>query len=224
MRKDLLAGLAAVLLLASAGQVSAQVVQSQRMESEAEASSEPGITTTSPAVATTVDSAFYETRPEGDPIVRENDLFTMEFSTGVVFRATCQHIDDFDPCLQLPGLLSELDVASSLADRTKELLREMLDSREIIERLEQLTVEKIREEARKQSGISGPAAGHLLLGATLFAGGGVLSASRNEWIIDEGYIGVAIASVGLGLMLRPLIAKWRSSRVNLSRTGLAIEW
>lgn len=180
------------------------------------------VTPMPPVVATTTDSVFFETRPEGE-IVRRNDLFTMEFTTGVVFRATCQHIPPFDPCLQFPILLQD-ELASVLAGRTRELMQEMLDSREIIERLEQLTIEKIRERAREQSEIRGPARGAFLLGAVMFAGGGVLSASKNEWKIDEGYVGAAIATAGLYLMLKPLVARWRDGAVNASRTGLAIEW
>ena len=217
-------GLAAMLLVACAEPVSAQVVQSRRMESET--TPEPRITDTSPVVATTTDSTYYETRPEGDPIVRETDLFTMEFSTGIVFRATCQHIERFDPCLQFPTLLGNLGEASDLTVRAKELMREMLDNREIIERLEQLTVEKIRREARAQSGISRKFPFKFVVGAVLFTGGGFVSVSNNEWTPDEGYIGVTAATVGLGLMLKPLIDRWRggSRRLNVSHNGLALAW
>ena len=221
MTKILSAGFAvAALLLVFAGQVSAQVVESRRMQSE---ETDSPVVPMPPVVATTTDSVFYETSPD-DGIVRKNDLFTMEFTTGVVFRATCQHIERFDPCLQFPILLQDPELTSVLTGRTRDLLQEMLNDREIIEQLEQLTIEKIRERAREQSGIQGPARRTFLLGAVMFAGGGVLSASKNEWKIDEGYVGAAIATTGLYLMLKPLVARWRGGTVNASRTGLAIGW
>lgn len=64
----------------------------------------------------------------------------------------------------------------------------------------------------------------LLVGSVLFAGGGWLSASKNEWPIDEGYIGVGIAAVGLGLIFRELVPEWRGAKLGVSGANLSISW
>ena len=64
----------------------------------------------------------------------------------------------------------------------------------------------------------------LLIGTVLFGGGGWLSASKNEWPIDEGYIGVGIAAVGLGLVFRELVPEWRGAKLGVSGASLSISW
>ena len=217
------AWLMAVLVLAAAQPVFAQV----RVEPSQRMTSEPGADSnlpTDPSVTTTPSPPYWEIRADGGPIVRDSTrrLFRLEFGTGIVLRATCQHIEYFDPCAELPRLLEETGVAARLAERIRTRLEEKIESESIIQELEESTVEKIRRAAREQRSRGLPA--RYALGALMFAGGGFLSASRNEWAIDEGYIGVAIATVGLGLILKPLIGKWRSAGVNASRTGLGVEW
>ncbi len=70
----------------------------------------------------------------------------------------------------------------------------------------------------------GPDTRRLLVGSVLFAGGGWLSASKNEWPIDEGYIGVGIAAVGLGLIFRELVPEWRGAKLDVSGANLSISW
>ena len=218
------AGLVAALVLATTQPVSAQarVEPSQRMNSEAGTDSRN--LSTDPTVTTTPSPPYWEIRADGGPITRDSTLrlFRLEFGTGIVLRATCQHIQYFDPCAELPSLLEESGAAQRLAERIRRRLEEKIRNDRIIEELEQSTVEKIRRAAREQRSKGGP--GRYVLGSVMFAGGGFLSVSRNEWPIDEGYIGVAIATVGLGMMLKPLIGRWRGTGVNASRTGLGVEW
>ncbi len=42
----------------------------------------------------------------------------------------------------------------------------------------------------------------------MFAGGGVLSASKNEWAVDEGWVGVGTAAVGLAFVFKELVPEW----------------
>lgn len=218
------AWLIGALVLMTVQPVSAQVrvEPSQRMTSEAETDSRN--LSTDPTVTTTPSPPYWEIRADGGPITRDSTLrlFRLEFGTGIVLRATCQHIEYFDPCAELPSFLEETGVAQRLAERIKRRLEEKIENDRIIEELEQSTVEKIRRAAREQRSRGIP--GRYVLGSVMFAGGGFLSASRNEWAIDEGYIGVAIATVGLGLILKPLIGKWRGAGVSASRTGLGVEW
>ena len=149
----------------------------------------------------------------------------MDFSTGLVFKATCHHIERYDPCLRYllsdPAAQARLE---SLANMTKDIVNQKLVSEGIMDRLDALIVQKIQKRTQQLRGARQGIPRAPILGAVLFAGGGVLSFSRNEWVIDEGYIGVSVAIVGLGLMLKPLIAKWRNSSVNASRTGFGIQW
>ncbi len=69
-----------------------------------------------------------------------------------------------------------------------------------------------------------PDARRIVTGTLLFAGGGVLSASDNDWPIDEGYIGVGIAIVGLGLVFKQLVPEWRGARIQSSGPNLSIAW
>ena len=216
--------LVATLVLATTQAVFAQVrvEPSERMNSEAETDSRN--LSTDPTVTTTPSPPYWEIRADGGPITRDSTLrlFRLEFGTGIVLRATCQHIQYFDPCAELPSFLEETGVAQRLAERIRRRLEEKIENDRIIEELERSTLEKIRRVAREQRSRGIP--GRYVLGSLMFAGGGFLSASRNEWPIDEGYIGVAIATVGLGLVLKPLIGKWRGTGVNASRTGLGVEW
>ena len=240
MTRILSAALAAATLLffASAEQASAQSPRIPVQESQRVQESEGG--------------AFFETSPVDSPtVVRESDLFTLMFRTGIVFRARCYFVIS-DPCPEFSYQLRNLDVASSLAQRSQVLLSRMLDERRIIEQLEALTVERIREDVKRQRGgcstgcpeppklhktvpphehpheheprFRSPDTRWLLLGTGMFAGGGVLSASRNEWAIDEGYIGVGIAAVGLALVFKEMVPEWRGLRVESSGANMSVTW
>ena len=238
MTRILSAGLgAALLFFASAEHASAQSPRIRVEESQRVQESEGG-------------AAFFETSPIDSPtVVKEGDLFTLMFRTGIVFRVRCYYVIS-DPCPEFSFQLRSLDVASSLAQRSQVLLSRMLDERGIVERLEALTVERIREDVRRQRGGDGPGSpppppppvpphehlheheprfaspntNRLLLGTAMFAGGGVLSASRNEWAIDEGYIGVGIAAVGLALVFKELVPEWRGLRFESSGANLSVAW
>ena len=234
MIRILTAGLAAFLLLSSAQRVDAQSTRLRVQPSERVPASESG--------------EFFETSPTDSPtIVKQGDLFTLLFRTGIVFRTRCYYVI-YDPCPELSYLLRNQDVVSSLAQRSQTLLDRLLDERGIIEQLEELTVERIRQDVRrKRNGdapeppppkpvpphehpheheppFSPPDTTRLLLGTAMFAGGGVLSASKNEWPIDEGYIGVGIAAVGLAFVFKELVPEWRGLRIGSSGANMSITW
>ena len=196
------------------GDVSIERAERMYSESGADRPSEnPDVTET--------EGPFLEIREErNNPVDLESERFqfVINFDAGVVFRATCYHIEYFNPCAALPAILQDTLVAQKIVRETKQKMSELLKAKGILKRLEDTTRDKIRRGTRalQRPGVNRP-----LVGGVMFAAGGLLAASKNEWAIDEGYIGVAIATVGLGLMLRPLISKWRGGGVNASRNGLA---
>ena len=121
MERIVSAWLFGALVLVTAQPVSAQVIveRSQRMTSEAESDSTN--LSTDPTVTTTPSAPYWEIRAEGGPITRDSTLrlFRLEFGTGIVLRATCQHIQYFDPCAELPSLLEGTGAAQRLAERIK---------------------------------------------------------------------------------------------------------
>ena len=82
----------------------------------------------------------------------------------------------------------------------------------LVDRIDPQRLRQIRGERTRQ----------LVLGAGLMAAGGVVGFSRNEWTIDEGIFGVAIAAVGVAALVEPLT--WRDLDVRMSGSGLALEW
>ena len=61
-----------------------------------------------------------------------------------------------------------------------------------------------------------------ILGAGMMAAGGVVGFTKNEWTVDEGVVGIAIAALGLSLFFEPLT--WRDLEVSTSSNGLTLEW
>ena len=45
----------------------------------------------------------------------------------------------------------------------------------------------------------------LLAGIALLGGGSVLSTTKNDWVVDEGYIGMGIATTGLVMVVKQLV-------------------
>lgn len=206
--------LVAALALAASPPAFAQtrVERSQRMDPEPDGGSRDPAT--EPTVATTQAPPWWEIRGPGDPITRDSEhrLFRLELGTGIVLRATCHHVQYFDPCSELPTFLEESGAAQSLAESIKSRLEEQLDAR-ILEALDQSTVEEIRRALRGQR--SRVFDGRFVLGAALVATGGVLNrASGIEGPIGSGRVGVTIAAAGVGLMVTPFITRWWSGRGN----------
>ena len=238
MIRILSAALATALLFATAEQVCAQSSRRRVEPSQRVPDSQTGQS-----------GGFFETSPMDSPtIVKQRDLFTLLFRTGIVFKTRCYYVI-YDPCPELRYLLKNQDVVSSLAQRSQTLLNSLLEERGIIEQLEELTVERIRENVRIQRNGGGngralepeavpphehpheheprfpsPRTSRLLLGTAMFAGGGVLSASKNEWPIDEGVIGVGIAAVGLAFVFKELVPEWRGLRIRSSGANMSITW
>ena len=69
-----------------------------------------------------------------------------------------------------------------------------------------------------------PNTGHLAIGTFLFAGGGILSATKNEWPVDEGIVGVGVAAFGLGMVLKQLVPEWRSAKVSWFGANASVTW
>lgn len=210
--------LVAVLAPATIPQAFAQtrVERSQRMDPEPDPGSRDPAT--EPIVDTTQAPPWWEIQGPGDPVTRDSAhrLFRLELGTGIVLRATCHHVQYFDPCAELPTFLEESGAAQSLAERIKRRLEEELDAR-ILEALDQSTVDEVRRALRGQR--SRVFDGRFVLGAALVATGGVLhGASGIEGPIGSGRAGLTIAAAGVGLMVTPFITKWWSGRGRSTET------
>ena len=82
----------------------------------------------------------------------------------------------------------------------------------LIDRIDPERLRQIRNERTRQ----------FILGAGMMAAGGVVGFTKNEWTIDEGVIGIAIAALGVSLFVEPLT--WRDLEVRTTSNGLALEW
>ena len=159
------------------------------------------------------------------PIVLEDDLFTLSFRPSIVFSLRCHYVIH-DPCPELEKLLFDEEIPSTLASEGRTAMQEQLRTAEIVESLKELIEQRIREAVQVPGqGGSEPVqesrvdSSRLLLGSLMFAAGGFLSASKNEWPVDEGYVGVGIATVGLGLILKSVWPQLTASGGNMS-----VEW
>ena len=61
-----------------------------------------------------------------------------------------------------------------------------------------------------------------LLGAGLMAAGGAVGFSKQNWVIEEGVLGIAIAALGLAAIIEPVT--WRDLEVRTSANGLSLAW
>ncbi len=61
-----------------------------------------------------------------------------------------------------------------------------------------------------------------LLGAGLMAAGGAVGFSKQNWVIEEGVLGIAIAALGLAAIIEPVT--WRELEVRTSVNGLSLAW
>ena len=82
----------------------------------------------------------------------------------------------------------------------------------LIDRIDPERLRQIRTERTRQ----------FILGAGVMAVGGALGFSKQNWVIDEGAIGIAIAALGLAAFIEPLT--WRDLEVRTSTNGLTLEW
>ena len=82
----------------------------------------------------------------------------------------------------------------------------------LIDRIDPERLRQIRNERTRQ----------FILGAGLVAAGGVVGFTKNEWVIDEGVVGIAIGALGLSLFFEPLT--WRDLEVSTSSNGLSLAW
>ncbi len=85
---------------------------------------------------------------------------------------------------------------------------------------EGLLIDRIDPERLRQ--IGNERTRQFILGAGMMAAGGVVGFTKNEWPVDEGVVGIAIAALGLSLFFEPLT--WRDLEVNTSSNGLTLEW
>ena len=82
----------------------------------------------------------------------------------------------------------------------------------LIDRIDPERLRQIRNERTRQ----------FILGAGMMAAGGLVGFTHNEWTIDEGVIGIAIAALGLAAFIEPLT--WQDLEVRTSTNGLTLEW
>ena len=81
----------------------------------------------------------------------------------------------------------------------------------LIDRLDPERLRQIRSERNRQ----------YILGVGLLAAGGAVGFEQN-WVVDEGAIGYAIAALGVAAFIEPMT--WRDLEVRVSGNGLALEW
>ena len=82
----------------------------------------------------------------------------------------------------------------------------------LIDRIDPERLRQIRTERMRQ----------YILGAGLMAAGGLVGFSKQNWVIDEGAIGIAIAALGVAAFIEPLT--WRDLEVRTSVNGVSLEW
>ena len=82
----------------------------------------------------------------------------------------------------------------------------------LIDRIDPERLRQIRNERTRQ----------FILGAGMMAAGGVVGFTKNEWPVDEGVIGIAVAALGVSLFFEPMT--WRDLEVSTSTNGLTLEW
>ena len=75
------------------------------------------------------------------------------------------------------------------------------------ERLRQISSERTRQ---------------FLLGAGLIAAGGAVGFSKQNWPVEEGAIGIALAALGVAAIIEPVT--WQGLEVRTSASGLALAW
>ena len=82
----------------------------------------------------------------------------------------------------------------------------------LIDRIDPERLRQIRSERTRQ----------FILGAGLMAAGGLVGFTHNEWVVDEGVVGAAIAALGLALIIEPVT--WRNLEVRTTTNGLSLAW
>lgn len=177
-------------------------------------------------------------------------LFSVELKTDISLEGRCYYYLA-DPCSVLQVHILNF-ARNELLQASVDLLTSMLDDRGFEETLRQSITYELRKgllELRRNNRdgqatpittnrlpaptespcpcpepFPRPDTRRLLTGTLLFAGGGLLSASKNDWIIDEGFIGVGIATYGLGMVLKQLVPEWRGGRIAWFGTNMSIAW
>ncbi len=82
----------------------------------------------------------------------------------------------------------------------------------LIDRIDPERLRLIRTERMRQ----------YMLGAGLLAAGGLVGFSKQNWELDEGVVGYAIAVLGVAAFVEPLT--WRDLEVSTSASGLSLAW
>ena len=82
----------------------------------------------------------------------------------------------------------------------------------LIDRIDPERLRQIRSERTRQ----------YILGAGMMAAGGLVGFSKNEWPVDEGVVGIAVAALGLSLFIEPVT--WRDLEVSTSTNGFSLAW
>jgi hypothetical protein len=54
------------------------------------------------------------------------------------------------------------------------------------------------------------------------AAGGAVGFSKQNWPVEEGVLGIAIAALGIAAIIEPVT--WRNLEVRTSANGLALAW
>lgn len=110
-------------------------------------------------------------------------------------------------CLSAAPALAQAPAASLESSGQMEASGGLLSDRIDPERTRQIGNERTRQ---------------YLLGAGLMAAGGGVGFTKNDWPIEEGVIGIAIALLGVSAFIEPLT--WRDLDVRTSANGLTLAW
>ena len=114
--------------------------------------------------------------------------------------------------LSLPPSVAQAQAPPPVAPAGESGVRLQADGGLLIDRIDPERLRQIRNERTRQ----------FLLGAGMMAAGGLVGFSHNEWVVDEGVVGAAIAALGLAAIIEPLT--WRNLEVRTTTNGLSLAW
>ncbi len=114
--------------------------------------------------------------------------------------------------LSLSPSIAQAQAPPPVAAAEESGLRLQADGGLLIDRIDPERLRQIRNERTRQ----------FILGAGLMAAGGLVGFTHNEWVVDEGVVGAALAALGLAAIIEPVT--WRDLEVRTTTNGLSLEW
>ena len=114
--------------------------------------------------------------------------------------------------LSLAPSIAQAQAPPPVAAAEESGVRLQADGGLLIDRIAPERLRQIRNERTRQ----------FILGAGLMAAGGLVGFTHNEWVVDEGVVGAAIAALGLAAIIEPMT--WRNLEVRTTTNGLSLAW